>query len=70
MKNLSDDEYDEKGRLINGYDYDKQTWVREGKYIRCGHPEDMDCKCYGKIHAGEGPEWRKTRTRREEEVVK
>lgn len=41
------------GRLINGYDYEKQAWVREGKYIKCGHPESMDCTCYGKAHEGE-----------------
>lgn len=35
------------------YDYDKQAWIIDGKYQRCGHPESMDCKCYGKEHAGE-----------------
>jgi len=40
-------------RLINGYDYDNQAWVIDGKYVRCGHPENMDCGCYGKEHEGE-----------------
>ena len=35
------------------YDYDKQAWVRDGKYIKCGHTSD--CHCYGKLHAGETP---------------
>ena len=35
------------------YDYDNQAWVEDGKYIRCGHPEDMDCQCYGRLHEGE-----------------
>ena len=35
------------------YDYDKQVWIVEGKYQRCGHPEAMNCNCYGKQHAGE-----------------
>ena len=35
------------------YDYDNQAWSRDGKYVRCGHPESMDCKCYGKEHEGE-----------------
>lgn len=35
------------------FDYDKQVWIINGKYIRCGHPKSMDCKCYGKLHEGE-----------------
>ena len=41
------------GRLVNGYDYDRQAWVRNGLYVRCGHPEQMNCGCYGRIHEGE-----------------
>lgn len=41
------------GILINGYDYHNQAWVLDGVYQRCGHPEEMDCDCYGRIHAGE-----------------
>ena len=43
----------ENGRLINGFDYDKQAWVVNGRYIRCGHPVGLDCKCYGTLHTGE-----------------
>lgn len=35
------------------FDYDRQAWVQKGRYIRCGHPEDMGCDCYGKLHEGE-----------------
>lgn len=39
------------------YDYDNQAWteLRNGRrvYVRCGHPEEMECDCYGRIHAGE-----------------
>lgn len=35
------------------YDYDKQAWIEDGRYVRCHHPEAMDCDCYGKLHAGE-----------------
>lgn len=35
------------------YDYENQSWVKDNKYQRCGHPESMDCRCYGKIHEGE-----------------
>lgn len=35
------------------YDYAKQAWVKDGKYVSCAHPAHMNCTCYGKIHAGE-----------------
>ena len=35
------------------YDYENQAWVKDGKYVRCGHPDYMGCKCFGKIHEGE-----------------
>lgn len=37
----------------NGYDYVHQAWVRDGRYVRCGHPASMNCTCYGRLHAGE-----------------
>ena len=49
-------EVDCDGRLWNGYDYDRQAWVKEGRYIRCGHPEAMKCSCYGRIHEGRASE--------------
>jgi hypothetical protein len=41
------------GKIINGYDYKNQCWIINGIIQRCGHPEAMDCGCYGKIHEGE-----------------
>jgi len=41
------------GVLVNGFDYLNQAWVKDGFYVRCGHPDSMNCKCYGRIHAGE-----------------
>jgi len=35
------------------FDYDKQVWIKDGKYQDCGHPADMVCNCYGREHAGE-----------------
>lgn len=35
------------------YDYRRQAWVVNGRYVRCRHPDTMDCQCYGKLHAGE-----------------
>jgi len=46
------DEYKNE-KLWNGYDYTNQAWVVDGVYIRCGHPEEMGCNCYGKEHEGE-----------------
>jgi len=39
-------------RLWNGYDYHNQAWVIKGRYVRCGHPESMDCGCFGKEYEG------------------
>ena len=51
MSRISTDQY--KGnKLVNGYDYDNQAWVIDGKYVKCGHLENMDCNCYGKINEG------------------
>jgi len=40
-------------KLQNGFDYENQAWVLNGKYVRCGHPDSLNCDCYGKIHEGE-----------------
>ena len=53
MSRESGDERGEMGRLINGYDYKLKTWVLDGKYVRCGHPDNMGCACYGRRHEGE-----------------
>ena len=55
MSRLTRNQYEmiNSGRLINGYDYDKAAWVVDGQYVRCGHPPDMKCFCYGKAHEGE-----------------
>lgn len=34
------------------YDYNHQAWVKDGKYVKCGHPKSMQCDCYGKKHEG------------------
>ncbi len=43
-------------KLTKGYDYVHQAWIINGVYEACGHPESMECDCYGKLHAGEEPE--------------
>jgi hypothetical protein len=48
----SNDEYKDE-RLINGYDYENQAWVIDGKYVDCGHPNNVKCGCYGRTHKGE-----------------
>lgn len=35
------------------YDYEHQAWVVDGQYVRCAHPESIECACYGREHAGE-----------------
>lgn len=36
-----------------GFDYQNQAWIQDGRYLRCGHPEDMPCQCYGRLYEGE-----------------
>ena len=52
--NYETGEYDiESHPFCNGYDYENQAWILNGRYVRCGHPESMDCGCYGRAHEGE-----------------
>jgi hypothetical protein len=38
----------------NGYDYQNQAWVINGKYYPCGHVGTQhECNCYGRNHSGE-----------------
>jgi hypothetical protein len=53
MSRESNDLFDRAGRLIQGFDYDRQAWVQHGRYVACGHPAAMRCNCYGRLHAGE-----------------
>jgi Ser-tRNA(Ala) deacylase AlaX len=34
-----------------GFDYDNQAWVRDGRYVDCGHLDE--CSCYGTLHVDE-----------------
>jgi hypothetical protein len=52
MSRTSNDEYS-NDLLWNGFDYTRQAWVFDGKYVRCGHPSAMKCQCYGRTHEGE-----------------
>jgi hypothetical protein len=38
---------------MNGFDYTRQAWAEAGRWVRCGHPEEMGCRCWGKVHEGE-----------------
>jgi len=35
------------------YDYENQAWIENGRYVACAHPASLNCRCYGKLHAGE-----------------
>jgi hypothetical protein len=55
------------------YDYDRQAWTLDGLYVKCGHVPEMQCQCYGRLHAGErapGIYERMMREREESEEVK
>lgn len=47
------DQFNADGILQNGFDYQNQAWVVNGKYVACGHPASMECDCFGRLHAGE-----------------
>ncbi|MBW3598187.1 MAG: hypothetical protein KY475_13070 [Planctomycetes bacterium] len=53
MSRTAADQYDRLGFLCNGFDYENQAWVVKGHYQRCGHPEEMGCRCFGRLHEGE-----------------
>ena len=48
MSRITENEYNDKGYLVNGFDYVRQAWVQGGRYVRCGHPEGMACNCWGR----------------------
>lgn len=48
---ISNDVYKD-GKLVDGFDYDVQAWIKGGVILNCGHPQTMDCGCYGRAHAG------------------
>ena len=37
--------YDDRGNLLNGFDYDLQVWVCDGIIMNCSHPERMRPGC-------------------------
>ena len=39
--------------MTTEYDYERQAWTVDGRYVRCGHPDSMGCQCYGRVHEGE-----------------
>lgn len=41
------------GKAMSVYDYQNQAWLVDWVYQDCGHPEAMDCDCYGRLHAGQ-----------------
>jgi hypothetical protein len=48
----SQNQFGPDGFLLHGYDYEHQAWVKDGKYVRCGHPDSMNCGCFGKAWEG------------------
>ena len=45
--------YFSEDKKADSYDYKNQVWIRDGKYQDCGHPQTMDCRCFGRIHKNE-----------------
>lgn len=36
---------------ISGFDYSNQAWVKNGRYVRCGHK--FACVCHGRLNEGQ-----------------
>jgi len=53
VSRTSSDQFDSEGILLNGFDYDYQAWVKDGKYVRCRHLESLACGCFGREHEGQ-----------------
>lgn len=49
-------------RSCERYDYEKQAWTVNWRYMSCNHPRAMQCKCYGRLHEGELAEDFRNRT--------
>jgi hypothetical protein len=49
----SNNEMTKFGVIKNGYSYAHQCWIENFIIQRCGHPDSLDCQCFGKIHEGE-----------------
>ena len=32
------------------FDYKNQVWIKGGVYIDCGHPSQMKCRCFSRLH--------------------
>lgn len=58
MSRESSNDLDANGNIRNGFSYDLQCWIVGYKVQRCGHPERMQCGCYGRTHAGEQVKFR------------
>jgi len=52
MARQSENVVDASGIIVDGFDYDRQVWIKDGRYVACGHPETMACGCFGRAHAG------------------
>lgn len=48
----SNNEINQAGDIVDGYDYDNQAWVVNGSYVDCGHSAEMACMCFGRKFAG------------------
>jgi hypothetical protein len=53
MSRTSRDQFDEAGRLVNGFDYDLQCWVRKYIVQDCGHKQGTGCGCFGRCNWGQ-----------------
>ena len=46
-------QYYSQDKKAHSFDYDNQVWIKAGVYQDCGHPANMVCGCFGRLHKGE-----------------
>lgn len=51
MSRMSNDEIKD-GAVFNGYDYQLQVWVVDGRVTKCGHPASMLNCCNASRYLG------------------
>lgn len=52
MSRNSNDELDSTGQVLNGFDYDLQVWVEDGRVMDCGHKVLSRCGCAARKYKG------------------
>ena len=45
--------YIDEDKKRYSYDYENQVWIVNDKYQDYRHSQEMDCRCFGRLHKDE-----------------